>query len=439
MADIYVDPTAASNGSGSFASPRNIWPTSIGASDRILLKRGTRLTSASQLSLGAGSTNTITHYGDATAPRPIITITATNNGSMNVAVAGPHLFDGIHFDSVLNGSANGAVVMLGQVSGGRAASATFMGCRFSTTAYNAIRANGTNTATAADTVRILCCEFDDIGEDCFFGGVLNLEVGWCRMTRMSSRTTTGDGIGFINADPTLVWIHDNYIDHSATDTKQCVIVDSSTGAGLAIIEDNHFIGYGPSPSLHTTVLVDCDMILRRNIIETYGLAAIAGTAASRIKSNLFIVRGMTGPVVSITGEGSEVENNTLVAVGTMPGTYPGVAMANGLTNATKVRNNLFSGLPVGIKSDSAGNNPTVGGNAYWGVTSKRLDASSAAFAEASEVTADPLLSSAYRPRPGSPLLTGGVDLGYLRDIDGRQCRRHIGAFGAGRFLIAPTA
>lgn len=37
-----------------------------------------------------------------------------------------------------------------------------------------------------------------------------------------------------------------------------------------------------------------------------------------------------------------------------------------------------------------------------------------------------------RPRPGSPLLTGGADIGYLRDIEGKQSKGHIGAYGAAR-------
>lgn len=60
MASIYVDPSASTNGTGSEANPRNLWPTSIGAGDIIYLKRGTRLSVSSQLSMGGGSDNTVT-------------------------------------------------------------------------------------------------------------------------------------------------------------------------------------------------------------------------------------------------------------------------------------------------------------------------------------------------------------------------------------------
>lgn len=43
-----------------------------------------------------------------------------------------------------------------------------------------------------------------------------------------------------------------------------------------------------------------------------------------------------------------------------------------------------------------------------------------------------IVTSSGVPQLGSPLLTGGADLGYLRDIRGYQSRRHVGAYGAAR-------
>lgn len=48
------------------------------------------------------------------------------------------------------------------------------------------------------------------------------------------------------------------------------------------------------------------------------------------------------------------------------------------------------------------------------------------------IDSDPMVSDEYAPLPGSPLLTSGADLGYLRDIRGYQSRRHVGAYGAAR-------
>lgn len=57
-----------------------------------------------------------------------------------------------------------------------------------------------------------------------------------------------------------------------------------------------------------------------------------------------------------------------------------------------------------------------------------VDAASVASAEV------PLITAAMEPLPGSPLLTDGLDLGYLRDIEGKQSKGHIGCYGAARLM-----
>lgn len=63
----------------------------------------------------------------------------------------------------------------------------------------------------------------------------------------------------------------------------------------------------------------------------------------------------------------------------------------------------------------------VGGVDFFGPSSSAFGLNNIALTGANED---------YRPTTGSPLLTGGTDLGYIRDRDGRQSRRYIGAYGA---------
>ena len=77
MATIYVDPTASSNGDGSFATPRNIFPTALAYGDVVLFKEGT------------------VYSGQWTFPTPSGTGTPTNIvlvGTYN-AVTGARLID----------------------------------------------------------------------------------------------------------------------------------------------------------------------------------------------------------------------------------------------------------------------------------------------------------------------------------------------------------
>lgn len=435
MADIYVDPSRATNGSGSFSDPRNAWPTGIGAADRILLKRGTRLTVSAQLSMGGGSNNIVCDYGDSNAPRPIITSTAGNQGLINVNVAGVTTFRNIHFDQCLNMGANGGVLAAQQVSGGRAANLAVYGCRFSGVGVNAVLLNGANTATLSSTFECIGNEFDDIGADCVFGGALDYVFAYNRCTNLSTRGTNGDGVGFINGDPVRVWIHHNYIDHSRVDSKQCIIIDSTTpGSGLCIIEDNVLIGYGSEsakPALHNVIISDPVTKIRRNLIYTFGIACGANTAQDEISGNLIIVGNTNnlGPAIALSATGARFVNNTVVGIGTLDPTKAALIMGNPAT-AALVSNNIFSNLPIAVQSNVVGINPACSNNAYWNVATRRLG-SGGAFAEANEVLSDPLLDPVtYRPLPGSPLIGAGVNVGPLLDKSGKRFARRpsIGAY-----------
>lgn len=422
MASIYVDPSASTNGSGSEASPRNIWPTSIGAGDVILLKRGTTLTVASQLTLGAGSNNEVRDYGS--GDMPIITSSAANFGQINVDRSGVTTFHNIWFKDCQGGSANGGVIVASPVAASRVANLAVYGCKFTGTGYNAIRLNGTNTATAASTFVCKFCEFDDIGEDCVYGAALDFEFSNNTCTRISTRTETGDGVGFISADPTRVRVLNNYIDHSGKDVKQCIIVDTSTGAGDVLIEGNTLIGYGTpddTADSHSVILVDCKATIRRNTIYSFGLAAGLEVADSTFTDNLVIIGNArtSAPVVALSASTTSVYGNTFVSLKTLEATQKIVTQAASFSGCA-VKNNLFVNVPIAIQSDTVGNNPTATNNAFWQVTTARRAQDGSTFSGGNDITADPLLAADYRPTALSPLLGAGTHLGYARDLSRKQ-------------------
>ena len=431
MASIYVDPSAATNGSGSEASPRNIWPTSIGAGDVIYLKRGTTLTVASQLSLGAGSNNEVRDYGS--GELPIITSTATNFGQINVDRSGVTTFRNIWFKDCQGGSANGGVIVASPVSAARVANLAIYGCKFTGTGYNAIRLNGTNTATAASTFVCKYCTFDDIGEDCIFGAALDFEFSNNRCTRISTRTETGDGVGFINADPVRVRVLNNYIDHSGKDVKQCIIIDTSTGAGEALIEGNTLIGYGSATDaadVHTVIICDCKATIRRNTIYGFGLVGGCNVADSTFSDNLVVIGNSlpAAPIIALSASTTSANGNTFISLKTLDAAQKIVTQAASLSGCT-VKNNLFVNVPIAIQSDTVGNNPTATNNAFWQVTTARRAQDGSAFAGGNDITADPLLTADYKPTASSPLLGAGTHLGYTRDINRKQ-RPNPPAIGA---------
>jgi len=411
MATYYIDPQGAAGNGTSPADSRTTIPGYTN-SDTLLFKRGSTYSFTGQLSITA--TGTVwADYG--TGELPIFTSTATNFGSINVSTAsGVTTFRNIQFLNYLSGSGNGAVINCAAPSV-RVSSIAVDGCWFNNCAYNAIKINGTNTATAALTFECIDSTFTRIGEDCVFGCALDFRFGRNDLSGMSWNTATGDGVGMINGDPEFVWIYSNRIDHSGVDIKQCVIIDTSGAAtGQAIIEDNTFIGYGTTataPTAHVVLICDMPAKIRRNVFYTYGLTCGTNHASDEITGNVFNIGNAdaNNVCVAIQATGSKVNNNTFIGIGTPPATLKTVTMASGVTSAS-VRNNIFVNVPIAVKSDSVGNNPTATNNCFYGVTSQRLDSSNAAFSGGNDVTSDPALRTDYMPM-SSAVRTAGTTLG----------------------------
>lgn len=141
------------------------------------------------------------------------------------------------------------------------------------------------------------------------------------------------------------------------------------------------------------------------------------------------VIGYVASATAPTMEGIEVHNNTVAG-------FDGYAVSvwsDTPADALSVRNNLFSDGPQDIEAQSG----TAGdqgwsGNAAIGVTTKYTGNNVGASAVDHALADAADIASSLRPLPGSPLLSGGVDLGYLRDLNRRQSKKHIGAFGASR-------
>jgi hypothetical protein len=361
---------------------------------------------------------------DPTQPKPIITHTAPNTFAWNFQGDGTHVLRNLKFLNCTT-NANGGVIGSGLVAATSVnASIEFYDCDFDGTNYNAIRFSGTGVAAASRCV-VKFCTFDNIGEDAIYGCALYFEVAHCTMSRLSASTSTGDGVGFIGCDPTLAWVHHNYIDHSSVDQKHCVIIDAANaGSGLAIIEDNELIGYGSSSAeaaSHTVVNGDAKMIVRRNIIRSAGIAINLAGAASAAYSNLVLcsnIRAASPGIVTVQASDCLIESSTVQAVSTLPAAARGVDVATGTTGTT-VKNMAFIWIPIAVRSATTLANPMVLTNSFYGVTTQ-YSSGGDAFSGSGDITADPLLTADYKPTASSPLLSAGTHLGYTRDITRKQ-------------------
>lgn len=204
---------------------------------------------------------------------------------------------------------------------------------------------------------------------------------------------------------------------------------------------------------------NCDVF--GNVIhEAYYCAQDNSGGAVRWRHNLFYdtsagLRLGDGKPASGTPNTAHVfENNTVITGGAgqmAPSYESGRAWRCGWrsyepTNtmpSVVVRNNVFCDVGPGGSADPAIGGPLVSptsadysSNAVSGyaAVAQRAAAPYDTLPAPGTITGDLRLTAAGRPLPGSPLLSGGADLGYLRDVRGQQCRRHIGAFGAAKLL-----
>ena len=420
MATYYIAPQTGSDANpGTEAQPR-LTPPAAANGDIWYFKRGETYTRASQLSLGAATGMTLDAYG--TGDYPVITLLTSNTNALNIQGDGTHYIRNLWFKDCTT-STNGGVVGLGLITGpGYAASAEITDCKLTGCNFNAIRSGGTSTATAALRIVIRDCVFDDIGEDCFYGPALYLEVARNRMTNVSSRTTTGDGVGFLGADPTLVWIYGNHIDHSTVDSRHCIIVDTSTGAGTVVIHDNVLIGYGSETVqsvAHAVTNTDCRADIRRNYIRSARIAASMSGASSVFSANVVDVvnAGADAAIVAMSASNISVTNNTIKSRITLDPAQKAVVQAAAASNGV-VQNNIFENLAIAIQSDNPGNNPTATFNCFWNVTTPRRDQAGNAFAGGNDQTVDPQLRGDYVPQAAA-VRTGGTYLGG-KDYYGKE-------------------
>lgn len=221
-------------------------------------------------------------------------------------------------------------------------------------------------------------------------------------------------------------VRDNTFDMRGNNSKQCMIINhanSDATAGRVLIEGNTMLRDqwgGPTSDVAysvTSVLYvrNPNAIIRRNWLDggEYGLIIAGGATGQKIESNI-IANNAKG--ISVGTGAADVVGNTLYGSRQSPNGMLGIAIDKNANNTATVRNNLILSSDFGISCTGAGNNNN---NAFHGVTtSYRLSANGT-----SDVTADPLVDSVYRPGPSSPLRGAGVHPGYARDNNGMQRRK----------------
>jgi hypothetical protein len=211
-----------------------------------------------------------------------------------------------------------------------------------------------------------------------------LHVHHNRMRDLSTLTIDGNGILLDHGNDGCV------IEHNIFEAVQINPGVNNSGAGVMVLDS-----------------INCKV--RHNLFRECSQGVYIGSQAHPDTGNV--------PFQSV-----EVTNNTIVG----SDVRAFWASAGAGTDTAVTRNNVAVRCAQSVQS-----------NVAWTTESNNVFFECGApvghtFGAGTTTDVDPQITPSGRPLPGSPALTGGADLGYVRDLEGRQSRRHIGAFGAAR-------
>ena len=409
MATLYINPDAATNGSGaSLVDPLNTWPTTGWVAGNEYLQRGgttfagsiapnisgtaiARITIGSCDSSGAkildGSDKAVVVAG---ADKDAVDLGRSGSRSY-IDVLGLNLRGG-------TGTSRSGVYGLGAVET-TIRSNTVKLCTITAQAGAGINARGDGW-TIADCI-IADCQIDGI---ILLG--MNLLIDRNIISGNDTALATGDGIQIATAASVgASIIRRNTITHSILSPKQGIICSAASGSML--VEQNTIIGGGQS----AIAMQIPGGIVQRNIVSGGHNGVSVLSADVSVLGNLVIDSG-SGVIFTVdAATGALVYGNTFANL-TANGIYNSVAAALATWTA---KNNVFVSALRGIYAVSSA--VTVNShNAFWLCGS---DVAGDATSAGGDITADPLLSG-YRPLPDSPLIGAGTHISYSRDIEGKQ-------------------
>lgn len=246
----------------------------------------------------------------------------------------------------------------------------------------------------------------------------------------------GDGmkIGGTHDMLSVLVEHNIFVGHTNNPDKQCLILgevaNDNPQTGPITVRWNTFVG------MNSAVILNANgaRFYWNDVSGSVGAGVLAQSPNVKIWCN--VVRNCGGRGISAAADyaGIEVYNNYVSSYGTCLASESGNAQFR--NNACESLNTSTAQMVLDVAALA-----TYSNNAYswvapqvqfrWGNTVYTSFAAyqAASSQDSNSLTGDLQTTTDGRPLPGSPLLTGGVDLGPRRDIRGYLARRFIGAYG----------
>lgn len=431
MATIYVDPSKASNGNGSLATPYNTWASVTWVAGNTYLQAGgTTYSGVILVTVTGTQANPIIvgSYDPVTGLRTTGGVKRArvngNNTKLTVRASGAvHwvTFDNLEVFGTTGTAGNqGIAIYLGSDQSSVSDDCTVSNCWIhDVTGLLLPNTDSDGIMFFGSRCRIINNLIENISADGVWGQGNSAYIVGNTIRRTSMENTRGDCVqvyGTATLGCANTYIAYNDLDHSHKESKQCIISGDVTGIAYSagsVIEFNTCRMAPYAGAIQTTCILSYgDGAAIRNNVCTGGYNGIYfdGTNCSATGN---IVDGNTlGVQQAPTAVGGLVAHNVCLD-STSTGIY-----AN--ADATfRAYNNVLVNCATGI-----GLAGTENGNAFWLCTTNTSNQGGTATHGSRTVTTDPLFADPTQPwlglKPGSPCQSAGAYIQGARDRFGRR-------------------
>ena len=441
MATFYIDPSAAVNGAGTFASPFNTWASVTWAAGNVYLQKAGTTQAGYRIQVTAGGTSAanrviVGSYDPVTGLR-------TTGGKQRAILNGAGTAQTIRVNQGVNWVWIDNFEVCGTDGvGGSSARAIYIGngptlpsndievsnCYVHDVNGDAFADNVDSNGIQAfgDRVVIRNCVVERIPADGIWLQGSDYKIIDNVIRTVSMKGIQGDCIQ-TNGDASLRndrgYIARNYLDHSNKNSKQVIISGGVNYSSGTIIERNYCI-LAPYDGVIGTSCIFVEAsgsIVRRNYCQGGYFGIYSSTSGTGVTAHSNVCVSNQRGVATDTS-GIKILSNTIIGAA-----LQGVEAGSDVTAV--VRNNLLMNCATGVRMHGSASEDY---NAFFGNGTNRALAGGTANWGTHDVFTDPLLGAYYRPTAASPLIGAGapLDVFPMLDAAGVQFNRvpTIGAF-----------
>lgn len=433
MSVVYIDPSVAGPGSGSFADPYKAWSSVTWAAGNVYLQKE-NTTSTAQITVGASGSSAqspikIGAYDKDTGAQIVDPQRFAKLDGLSAIEQGIYCINRSNLDI-----SNFEIMNIARISA---------------------NPNGIYT-TGGSQVAVRRCKIHDI-----FGsqssGIKTNTTTYLTVTENEVYNCDEDGI-WLGAGPFFVtynYVHDvdkggfaggdclqaygtlgafliayNRFDHSNSNNKQTIIVQDTGSSVGGTIARNWLKGGNPdsayaSANRHKTLYIDqAGALVYGNYVEggEYAIFASGGVATGiRIVGNLILQYGLNSLIgISHAVNNSKVLNNTVVRILSDLTTVQsrGIEQSSSGVTGSQCKNNIVIGYQIGLRQ-GVYSTAAVEYNSVYGCTTPLADASFVSRTlDAHSLITDPQLDSTYKPKAVLPLTIGSqLSDGFSRSAE----------------------